>query len=134
MFKKLIAGWMIAGGTVQAKQVGRIYLMLMTKAHRSGNYAPLPHSFNLLVLAAPKGKQPAYIQAQWNLGHGNGAAYLNCIPEAVENYERTVTTRPGCVRCGAVSRIFLNKGFTLNQAETLIKSVVALKAAEESIA
>jgi len=39
IFKRLIAGWMSAGGAVQAKQTGRIYLRLKTKAHCSGNLA-----------------------------------------------------------------------------------------------
>jgi hypothetical protein len=133
IFKKLIAGWMIAGGTVQAKQAGRIYLKLKTKPHRSGNDSRLARNFNLLVLAAPKGKQPAYIQAMWNLAH-NGSGYLDCIPEVVEQYERTVISLPGVVRCNAYSKVRLNGKFTLNHAETLLKSVVKLKAAEAATA
>ena len=72
IFKKLIAGWMGAGGVVQAKQIGRIYLRLKTRAHRSGSAARLPRNFNLLVLAAPKSKVAAHIQATWNLSQSDG--------------------------------------------------------------
>ena len=132
IFKKLIAGWMGAGGVVQAKQTGRIYLRLKTKAHRSGNLARSPRNFNLLVLASPKGKVPAHLQAEWNLSRSQWGAYLDCVPGAVENYERTVMALPGFVRKGTLSRVFLHNGFSLAHAETLVHSMLALKAAEES--
>lgn len=131
IFKKLIAGWMGAGGVVQAKQIGRIYLRLKTRAHRSGSAARFPRNFNLLVLAAPKRKVAAHIQATWNLSQSDGG-YLDCIPEAVEIYKRTAMALPGFVRKGTLSRIFLHDGFSLAQAETLANAVLALKAAEES--
>ncbi len=130
IFKKVIAGWLGAGGTVQARKPGRISLKLKTKAHRSGWCARLPRNFNLLVLVAPKGKQPAHIQAEWNLARGEDTAYLDCIPEVVANYERTVSALPGFVRKGTLTKVFLNEKFTRRHAEALSTSIVSLKAAE----
>jgi hypothetical protein len=132
IFKKLIAGWMGAGGVVQAKQIGRIYLRLKTKAHRSGSLACLPHDFNLLVLAAPRGSVPAHVKTEWDLSRNIYGGYLDCIPEAVENFERTAMALPGFVRKGTLSKIFLHTGFSLAHAGKLAKAALALKAAEES--
>jgi hypothetical protein len=132
IFKKLITDWMGAGGTVQAKQTGRIYLRLKTKAHRSGNLARLQRNFNLLVLAAPRGKVPAHVQAEWNLSRSEYGGYLDCIPDAVEDYERTAMALPGFVRKGTLSRIFLHTGFSPAHSQTLANAALALKAAEES--
>jgi hypothetical protein len=132
IFKKLMAGWMGAGGILQARQTGRIYLRLKTKAHRSGNLARLPRNFNLLVLAAPKGKVPAHIAPAWGLSRSQYGAYLDCIPEVVDNFERTAMSLPGFVRKGTISRIFLHTGFSLAHARTLANVALALKAAEES--
>lgn len=132
IFKNLIARWQAAGGTVQAKSVGRIYLKLKTRAHSSGRCARLPRNFNLLVLAAPKGKQPAHIQAGWNLARSEYTAYLDCIPRLVGNYERTVAALPGFVRKGTLSRILLDEKFTRRHVEALAKCIVGLRAAEEA--
>jgi hypothetical protein len=132
IFKKLIAGWMGAGGIVQAKQTGRIYLRLKTKAHRSGTLAGLPRNFNLLVLAAPRGKVAAHIQVEWNLSRSKYGGYLDCVPNSVENFERAAMALPGFVRKGTLSRIFLHTGFSLAHAETLANAALALKTAEES--
>jgi hypothetical protein len=132
IFKELIAGWMGAGGLVQAKQTGRIYLRLKTKAHRSGTLARLSRNFNLLVLAAPKGKTPAHIEAAWNLSRSKYGGYLDCAPDSVENFERTAMALPGFVRKGTLSRIFLHTGFSLAHSQTLANAALALKAAEES--
>jgi hypothetical protein len=132
IFKKLITGWMGAGGVVQGKQTGRIYLRLKTKAHCSGNLARLPHNFNLLVLAAPKGKIPAHIEATWHLSRSQYGGYLDCVPGAVENFERIVLALPGFVRKGTRFRVFLHNGFSPAHAETLVNSVLAVKAAEEA--
>ena len=132
VFKKLIAVWMGAGGIVQTKQTGRIYLRLKTKAHDSGTLARLPRNFNMLVLAAPKGKFPPHIEAAWNLSRSKYGGYLDCVPDAVENFERTAVSLPGFVRKGTLSRIFLHTGFSLAHAETLANAALALKAAEEA--
>ena len=132
IFEKVIAKWLAVGGTVQAKDVGRIYLKLKTKAHRSGRCAQLPRNFNLLVLAASRGKQPAHIQAEWNLAHGEYAAYLDCIPAAVARHERIVAALPGFVRKGTLSRIFLDDRFSRRHTDTLVVSILSLKAAEEA--
>jgi hypothetical protein len=57
---------------------------------------------------------------------------LDCIPEAVENYERIVMALPGFDRKGTISRVFLHTGFTPANAETLVNTMLALKAAEKS--
>ena len=94
--------------------------------------ARLPRNFNLLVLAAPRGKLAAHIQVEWNLSGSKYGGYLDCVPNSVENFERTAMTLPGFVRKGTLSRIFLQTGFSLAHAETLANAVIALKAAEES--
>jgi hypothetical protein len=86
----------------------------------------------LLVLSSPKGKIPAHLEAAWGLSRSEGARYLDCIPDAVENYERTVMALPGFDRKGTLSRVFLHNGFSLAHADTLVNTILTLKAAEES--
>lgn len=127
VFAVLVEGWEAAGGTVQAKQAGRIYLRMKTKRHSSGNYARLPRNFNILVLAAPKGKLPAHIQATWGLTN----YYLDCIPSVVQKYEGVVEGLPDFNRTGTLSRVMMSGNFLISHAETLLKTVLAVKAAEE---
>jgi len=131
VFKTLIFSWQAAGGTVQAKDAGRISLKMKTKAHESGWCARLPRNFSLLVLVAPRGAQPAHIQAEWNLAQGQDTAYLDCIPEAVAAYERTVTALPGFTRKGTLTRIMLDAGFVSEHRDSLVQSIVQLRAAEQ---
>ena len=96
--------------------------------------ARLARNFALLVLVAPQGNHPAQIQAEWNLAQGEYAAYLDCIPEVVAKYERTVAALPGFVQEGTLSKIFLTKQFTRANADALAKNIVALKTAEAAAA
>ena len=68
IFEAMVRGWKEAGGTVVSRKPGRIFLILNTKAHATGNIARRPHNFNLAVLASPRGKQGAHIQISWKLG------------------------------------------------------------------
>ena len=126
VFTRLVQGWERENGTVQVKQPGRIYLRLKTKAHASGNYARLPRNFNLLVLAAPRGKMPAHIQATWRLAN----YYLDCVPAVVQEYEESVESLPGFSRKGTLSRVLVGDDFTLADADVLLAMVLKVKAAE----
>lgn len=132
VFEELISGWKYAGGTVQCAKVGRIYLKLKTKAHLTGRAARLPRNFNLLVLAAPKGKRPAHIQVTWDLAADGDFAYLDCIPQEVARFERTVFNLPGFQKKGTIISLVIEPGFKNEHTLALLNAIVDLKEAEES--
>lgn len=131
VFNLLIAGWKQAGGIVQCPRPGRIYLKLKTAPHRSGHFARLPHRFNLLVLCAPRRKAAARIEVAWELGSLDKNSFLDCIPQAVEQFERQVAALPGFCLHGHVARLEVDETFTFEAAKTLLEAAVQLKEAEQ---
>ena len=132
VFEILSDGWTQAGGTVQCAKVGRIYLRLKTKAHKNGTIARLPRNFNLVVLAAPKGKTPAKIQVSWDLAADVDFAYLDCIPEEVVQFERTVFNLPGFEKKGTIVSLVIGPGFKDEHTQSLLKAMLSIKAAEKN--
>ena len=130
IFEYLIAGWESAEGTVQAPKPGRIYLKMKTKAHKNGNLARKERNFNLIVLAAPKGKRGPTIQVTWGLAHGD-YAYLDCIPDSVNRFETVVSVLEGFEHESTITRIYVNDKFKKEHAEMLLKVMKGLKVAEE---
>jgi hypothetical protein len=133
LFTNLLEEWRKSGGIVHCPRPGRIYLRLQTKAHQSGSSARRPHLFNLLVLAAPKGKKGCRIKIADGLSAGTGfySGYLDCIPEEVNQFERKVSVLPGFTKEGVVARINLGPEFKLEDGKKLMEACLVLKEAEE---
>jgi hypothetical protein len=128
----LIDGWNAAGGIVQCAKPGRVYLKMKTKAHQTGSAATLPRNFNLVVLAAPKGKIREHIKITQGLANEDSmAAYLDCMPEEVADFDASTNALPGFEKHGKNGDIFLSKAFTVKHAKELMKHMLTLKLAEE---
>lgn len=117
LYATLIEGWAQAGGTVQCMRMGRIYLKFQAREHK----------FNLAVLAAPKGKRGPAIDVDWNLATRDHP-YLDYVPEAVADFEATVSKLPGFEQQGTITRLVIGEAFQSEHADTLLKSMLALKA------
>lgn len=130
-YTSLIEGWRKVGGIVHCPSAGRIYLRFKTRQHQTGSFSRLPHQFNLLVLAAPKGKNGCQIDIANGLATGLNSAYLDCIPEEVNQFERGVSSLPGYAKEGTVTRINLRPGFGPEDFHKLLNAMLALKIAEE---
>ena len=85
VYTTLIEGWNQAGGTVQCSRPGRIYLKILSREHKFGEYGRQSHKFNLAVLAAPKGKRGQSIDITCSLAKGE-LAYLDYVPDAVAQF------------------------------------------------
>jgi len=125
----LIEGWHQAGGTVQCSRVGRIYLKLQTGEHEYGSYGRLSHRFTLAALAAPKGRRGPVIDVSWDMAEGNNP-YLSHVPEAVAQFQATVSCLPGFDQSTSITRLFIDEAFQPEDAEALLAAMVALKTAE----
>jgi len=132
VYRELIENWMAAGGTIQSPRPGRIYLKMKTKAHRSGKFAQRPRKFNLVVLAGPRGKKPAHMQIGWDLSRSEFAAYLDCIPDEVDRFEKTVAALPGFERKGTITYLWIDEEFQMSHARLLSEAISRLKNAEEA--
>ena len=131
IYRELVEAWKVAGGTVQCQKPGRIYLNLKTKEHKNGKFAKYPHNFNLVVLAAPLGKKPANLQVEWDLSRAEYGAYLDCIPDEVDRFEKVITSLPGFERKGTITYLWMDKKFQLVHAKTLSNAMITLKKAEQ---
>jgi hypothetical protein len=131
-YRELVDGWKAAGGTVQSRKPGRIYLKMKTKSHRSGKFAQIPRNFNLAVLAAPYSKKPANLQIEWNLSRSESAAYLDCIPDEVARFEEVVTSLPGFERKGTITYLWMEEKFEPFHAKLLSNALIILRKAEQS--
>jgi hypothetical protein len=116
LYALLVQGWNQAGGTVHCYRPGRIYLRLTTG-----------HTFNLAVLAAPKGKRGPTIDLAWGLAHGP-FPYMYYAVKEVEHFEAVVSHLPGFARQGVVRRIVVGDQFQSKHAKRLLKAMLALKA------
>jgi hypothetical protein len=132
IYRELIKDWMEAGGTVQSPRPGRIYLKMTTKAHRSGKFAQIPRKFNLVVLAGARGKKPEHLQAGWDLSRSGSAAYLDCISEEVDRYERTIASLPGFERKGTITYLWMDERFQMAHLRLLGEAIIRLKNAERA--
>ena len=133
IYKMLIEGWRDAGGVVQCAAPGRIYLKMENHAHSNGVLSREPHKFNLLVLASPRGKNPANIQVQFGLGRGGYACYLDCMPEIVDVFEARIAALPGFEQKGTVTRLVMSGGFQQEHARILLGNIQDLKTAEAGL-
>jgi hypothetical protein len=107
-FERMVTGWKAAGGTVQCTKIGRIYLKMHTQPHKTGDLSRLARRFNLLTLICPQQGKRAFIQVAWGLADDeHPAAYLDCMPDAVESFEKTVSSLPGFEQQGTVTRLVL---------------------------
>jgi hypothetical protein len=132
-FERLIGACEVSDGTVQCTKIGRIYLKMHTRPHKTGDLARLVRRFNILTLVCPQQGSPASIQVAWGLADAeHPAAYLDCIPDAVESFEETVSGLPGFERQGSVTRLVLDKAFTDAHMDQLVWAVMRLKSAEKS--
>lgn len=72
LYTLLVQGWNQAGGTVHCYRPGCIYLRLTTRGTEAGVLPwSMRHTFNLAVLAAPKGKRGPEIRVAWDLAYGD---------------------------------------------------------------
>jgi hypothetical protein len=131
LYQQLIQGWRAAGGIVHCPKAGRIYLRFKTHPHLFGQFSKTAHTFNLLVLAAPKGKRGCQVDVAWGLATALSAAYLDCIPEDVNRFEAAISGLPGFIQEGVVTRIKLGPGFEPKHGQKLLEASITLKAAEE---
>jgi hypothetical protein len=84
------------------------------------------------VLTAPKSKTPAEIQVSWDLAANAPLAYLDCISQEVALFERTISNLPGFQKKGTIVSLVIGSDFQDNHAQSLLKVMLALKAAEEN--
>jgi hypothetical protein len=131
VYTRLIAGWSEVGGIVQCPRAGRIYLRFKTHPHQSGRMSSQSHQFNILVLAAPKGKHGCQIDIANSPATNLYAAYLDCIPDEVNRFEQIAFALPGFVQEGTVTRIKLGAEFKPGHCQLLMDAISALKTAEE---
>lgn len=132
IFALLMDGWNAAGGTILCNKPGRIYLRMKTRAHQIGRVGTLPRNFTLVILAGPKGKTAERIEVTQGLADENSAAaYLDCIPEEVADFDAVTTALPGFEQHGTSKRISMAKGFAIKNAKELMKQMLVLKLAEE---
>lgn len=132
-FERMVTGWKAAGGTVQCTKIGRIYLKMHTRPHKTGDLSRLARRFNLLTLVCPQQGKRASIQVAWGLADDeHPVAYLDCLPDAVESFEETVSGLPGFEQQGTVTRLLLDEDFTDAHLETLILAAYRLKSAEKT--
>lgn len=133
VYRELMSGWKTAGGTVQCAKPGRICLKMKTKAHKSGWFAKIPRNFNLAVMAGPLNRKPANMQIGWNLSKSESAAYLDCIPDAVDRFEKHITNLPGFERKGTITYLWMGEYFQPDKTQLLLNAMVTLKQAEQSV-
>ena len=132
-FERMVTGWKAAGGTVQCTKIGRIYLKMHTRPHKTGDLSRLARRFNLLTLVCPQQGKRASIQVAWGLADDeHPAAYLDCMPDAVESFEETVSGLPGFEQQGTVTRLVLVEDFTHVHLEELMFAAYRLKSAEKT--
>jgi hypothetical protein len=132
-FERLIGAWKVVEGTVQCTKIGRIYLKMHTRPHKTGDLSRLARRFNLLTLVCPQQGKWASIQVAWGLADDeHPAAYLDCMPDAVEAFEETVSGLPGFEQQGTVSRLVLDEGFTDSHMDQLVWAVMRLKSEEKN--
>ncbi|MFU8827699.1 MAG: hypothetical protein ACNA70_09470, partial [Brevefilum sp.] len=133
LFDRMVTSWRAAGGIVQCTKIGRIYLKLQTRDHKSGNLARRARRFNMLTLVCPGQGKPAAIQVAWGLADADHpAAYLDCIPDAVKSFEDAVSGLPGFERMGSVARLNIDESFTGEAMFELLMAVYRLKAEEKT--
>jgi hypothetical protein len=134
-FERLIGAWTAAEGTVQCTKIGRIYLKMHTRPHKTGDLSRLARRFNLLTLVCPQQGKRASIQIAWRLANEeHPAAYLDCIPDAVEAFEETVSGMPGFEQQETVTRLVLDKDFTDAHMDQLVWAMMRLKSEEKNAA
>jgi len=128
VYRELLGTWERAGGTIECNKPARIHLKLVTKAHRSGNYAQITRRFTMVSLAGPHGKNPAGMKVGWNLAEN----YLDCIPADVAKFERKIRALPGFERNKTVTYLWVGKGFEMTHAKLLGNAMIELKNAEQA--
>jgi hypothetical protein len=128
IFARLIQGWANAGGTVECRRPGRVYLKLRTAEHEFGKFGVVSHFFNLAALAAPRAKRGPAVDLHWNLAEGD-FAYLSYVPEAVEAYKKKVSALPGFWVEGASAAVEVGPEVNMKRAEELLEAMVGLKKA-----
>ncbi|MGA7194583.1 MAG: hypothetical protein WBW94_13225 [Anaerolineales bacterium] len=130
IFEAMVRGWKEAGGTVVSRKPGRIFLILSTKAHATAKIARRPHNFNLAVLASPRGGKRAHIQVSWELGDTSRSwGYLDCIPEVVAQFEKTISSLPGFVKT-YISCLMIDKEFKSLHTKILLDAMKVVMDAE----
>ena len=122
VFTMLAGNWCMAGGTVRCNSVGRIYIKIDTIAS----------SFNLAVLATPKGDKPARVEVTMNTAHGN-YPYLSHIPEQVAFFEKIVSGLKGFNQKGTIHYIPISSKFETKDAVILLRAMLNLKKKDDSI-
>jgi hypothetical protein len=132
LFQQVMECWKMAGGVVQCRKPGRIFLRMKTKKHQAGLYAKSPRNFNLGVLASPKGKHGANVEISWDLAAREFGAYLDCIPEAVARFENIIGALPGFEQKGMITRLSIDETFKAEHADILVQAMTDLKKAEEA--
>jgi len=129
LYALLVQGWNQAGGTVHCNRPGRIYLRLTGRETEAGVLPwPMLHTFNLAVLAAPKGKRGPTVDIAWGLAHGNHA-YMDYAAEDVARFEAVVSHLPGFSSQSVVRRIVIGDEFQSKHANRLLKAMLTLKSA-----
>ncbi|MBN1955584.1 MAG: YbjN domain-containing protein [Anaerolineae bacterium] len=128
LYALLVDGWGQAGGIVQCMRPGRIYLKFQTREHQFGEAGIQSHRFNLVVLAAPKGKRGPSIDVAWDLGASKGG-YMDYAANQVADFERVVASLPGFEQKGTVTRLLVDEAFGLEQGHALLGAMLALKTA-----
>ena len=124
LFAVLIQGWNQAGGKVHCYRQGRVYLKLTTREIPR----PMRHTFNLAVLAAPKGKRGPTITVAWGLARGE-YAYMNYAVKKVKDFEAVVSHLPGFAQKKVVRLIVIDDRFQSRHARKLLEAMLALKSA-----
>jgi hypothetical protein len=132
IYRQLMDGWKAAGGSVQCAKPGRIYLRMKTKEHARGWFAKIRRNFNLVVLAGPRNKKPANMQICWNLATVGSAAYLDCIPEEVDRFEKVIAALPGFERKGTITYLWIGEEFNPDKTALLLEAMVRLRKAEQA--
>lgn len=102
---------------------------MQTGEHEFGEYGRRSHKFNLVVLAAPKGKRGPSIDVTWDLARGD-YAYLDTVPEQVFAFEELVSKLPGFERKGTITRLLIDDRFEEAHAESLFDAMRQILEAE----
>jgi S1-C subfamily serine protease len=122
IFTMLAGNWSMAGGMVRCNSVGRIYIKLDTIAS----------SFNLAVLATPKGDKPARVEITMGTASGN-YPYLSHIPEQVAHFEKIVSGLRSFKQEGTIHYIPVSVNVETKDAVILMGAMLNLKKKDDSM-
>jgi hypothetical protein len=72
------------------------------------------------------------MQVEWDLSRSESAAYLDCIPDEVVLYEKTIASLPGFERKGTITYLWMDERFQMSALRLLSDAIIRLKNAERA--